>query len=174
MSSIESDRSQDILGSLAMWMICILYYFFSPRLQVAVELSRLVPWDLQRLSVTNSQFESHTCGLRPDRGPKVYPHGSGLVFVYIACPQKGNLRLSGPPSGQGAGGVVQTRDRGSQQSSIRTRYQLHHQRLKRLTQFGEFIGQITLVLEMEERSNRGQQRSSRISRQQAASVGAGG
>ncbi|GFN85197.1 hypothetical protein PoB_001170300 [Plakobranchus ocellatus] len=33
-----------------------------------------------------------------------------LVFVY-SSPQQGDLRLSGPPSGQGAGGGAQTRDR---------------------------------------------------------------
>ncbi|GFN89551.1 hypothetical protein PoB_001605700 [Plakobranchus ocellatus] len=33
------------------------------------------------------------------------------VFIYIASPQQGNLRLCGPPSGHGAGGGAQTRDR---------------------------------------------------------------
>ncbi|GFO29502.1 endonuclease-reverse transcriptase [Plakobranchus ocellatus] len=32
-------------------------------------------------------------------------------FLYIANPQQGDLRLSGPPSGQGAGGGARTRDR---------------------------------------------------------------
>ncbi|GFN95640.1 hypothetical protein PoB_002214600 [Plakobranchus ocellatus] len=32
-------------------------------------------------------------------------------FLYIACPQQGDLRLSGPPSGQSAGGGARTRDR---------------------------------------------------------------
>ncbi|GFO16600.1 hypothetical protein PoB_004310500 [Plakobranchus ocellatus] len=32
-------------------------------------------------------------------------------FVYIASPQQGDLRLSGPPSGLGAGGGVRTCDR---------------------------------------------------------------
>ncbi|GFN75592.1 hypothetical protein PoB_000209800 [Plakobranchus ocellatus] len=32
-------------------------------------------------------------------------------FFYIASPQQGDLRLSGPPSGQGAGGGARTRDR---------------------------------------------------------------
>ncbi|GFO31800.1 hypothetical protein PoB_005830500 [Plakobranchus ocellatus] len=32
-------------------------------------------------------------------------------FVYIASPQQGDLRLLGPPSGQGAGGGARTRDR---------------------------------------------------------------
>ncbi|GFO09357.1 hypothetical protein PoB_003586200 [Plakobranchus ocellatus] len=31
--------------------------------------------------------------------------------LYIASPQQGDLRLSGPPSGQGAGGGARTRDR---------------------------------------------------------------
>ncbi|GFO48121.1 hypothetical protein PoB_007462600 [Plakobranchus ocellatus] len=37
----------------------------------------------------------------------------GLVFwfLFIASPQQGDLRLSGPPSGQGAGGGARTRDR---------------------------------------------------------------
>ncbi|GFN75958.1 hypothetical protein PoB_000246400 [Plakobranchus ocellatus] len=35
----------------------------------------------------------------------------GFGFVYIASPQQGDLRLSGPPSGQGAGGGARTRDR---------------------------------------------------------------
>ncbi|GFN83382.1 hypothetical protein PoB_000988800 [Plakobranchus ocellatus] len=34
-----------------------------------------------------------------------------LRFLYIASPQQGDLRLSGPPSGQGAGGGARTRDR---------------------------------------------------------------
>ncbi|GFO15991.1 hypothetical protein PoB_004249600 [Plakobranchus ocellatus] len=32
-------------------------------------------------------------------------------FLYKASPQQGDLRLSGPPSGQGAGGGARTRDR---------------------------------------------------------------
>ncbi|GFO18692.1 hypothetical protein PoB_004519700 [Plakobranchus ocellatus] len=32
-------------------------------------------------------------------------------FLYIASPQQGDLRLSDPPSGQGAGGGARTRDR---------------------------------------------------------------
>ncbi|GFN95224.1 hypothetical protein PoB_002173000 [Plakobranchus ocellatus] len=32
-------------------------------------------------------------------------------FLYIASPQQGDLRLSGPPSGQGAGGGARTRNR---------------------------------------------------------------
>ncbi|GFN87679.1 hypothetical protein PoB_001418500 [Plakobranchus ocellatus] len=36
----------------------------------------------------------------------------GLVrFLYIASPQQGDLRLSGPPSGQSAGSGAQTSDR---------------------------------------------------------------
>ncbi|GFN74368.1 hypothetical protein PoB_000087400 [Plakobranchus ocellatus] len=36
----------------------------------------------------------------------------GLVwFLYIASPQQGDLRLSDPPSGQGAGDGARTRDR---------------------------------------------------------------
>ncbi|GFO00862.1 hypothetical protein PoB_002736700 [Plakobranchus ocellatus] len=34
-----------------------------------------------------------------------------LWFLYIASPQQGDLRLSGPPSGQGAGGGARTSDR---------------------------------------------------------------
>ncbi|GFN76363.1 hypothetical protein PoB_000286900 [Plakobranchus ocellatus] len=34
-----------------------------------------------------------------------------LTFLYIASPQQGDLRLSGPPSGQGAGSGARTRDR---------------------------------------------------------------
>ncbi|GFO40293.1 hypothetical protein PoB_006679800 [Plakobranchus ocellatus] len=41
-------------------------------------------------------------------------------FLCIASPQQGNLRLSGPPSGQGASGGARTRDRGSLQISGRT------------------------------------------------------
>ncbi|GFO26126.1 hypothetical protein PoB_005263100 [Plakobranchus ocellatus] len=32
-------------------------------------------------------------------------------FLYIASPQQGDLRLSGPPSGQGASSGARTRDR---------------------------------------------------------------
>ncbi|GFO45505.1 hypothetical protein PoB_007201000 [Plakobranchus ocellatus] len=32
-------------------------------------------------------------------------------FLYIASPQQGDLRLSGPPSGQGAGSGARIRDR---------------------------------------------------------------
>ncbi|GFO44507.1 hypothetical protein PoB_007101200 [Plakobranchus ocellatus] len=34
-----------------------------------------------------------------------------LFLWYVASPQQGDLRLSGPPSGQGAGGGARTRDR---------------------------------------------------------------
>ncbi|GFO14867.1 hypothetical protein PoB_004137200 [Plakobranchus ocellatus] len=34
-----------------------------------------------------------------------------VEFLYIASPQQGDLRLSGPPSGQGAGSGARTRDR---------------------------------------------------------------
>ncbi|GFO14395.1 hypothetical protein PoB_004090000 [Plakobranchus ocellatus] len=34
-----------------------------------------------------------------------------LSFLYIASPQQGDLRLSGPPSGQGTGSGARTRDR---------------------------------------------------------------
>ncbi|GFN84031.1 hypothetical protein PoB_001053700 [Plakobranchus ocellatus] len=37
--------------------------------------------------------------------------GLSLSFLYIASPQQGDLRLSGPPSGQGAGSGARTRDR---------------------------------------------------------------
>ncbi|GFO38396.1 LOW QUALITY PROTEIN: hypothetical protein PoB_006490100 [Plakobranchus ocellatus] len=33
------------------------------------------------------------------------------VFVYIACPQQDDLKLSGAPSGQGVKGEARTRDR---------------------------------------------------------------
>ncbi|GFN82535.1 25S rRNA (cytosine-c(5))-methyltransferase rcm1, partial [Plakobranchus ocellatus] len=36
---------------------------------------------------------------------------SEFEFLYIASPQQGDLRLSGPPSGQGAGSGARTRDR---------------------------------------------------------------
>ncbi|GFN99020.1 hypothetical protein PoB_002552600 [Plakobranchus ocellatus] len=36
---------------------------------------------------------------------------SAIGFLYIASPQQGDLRLSGPPSGQGASSGAQTRDR---------------------------------------------------------------
>ncbi|GFO50423.1 hypothetical protein PoB_007692800 [Plakobranchus ocellatus] len=35
----------------------------------------------------------------------------GWVFLYIASPQQGDLRLLGPPSGQGAGSGARTRNR---------------------------------------------------------------
>ncbi|GFN83716.1 hypothetical protein PoB_001022200 [Plakobranchus ocellatus] len=35
----------------------------------------------------------------------------GFGFLYIASPQQGDLRLSGPPSGQGVGSGARTRDR---------------------------------------------------------------
>ncbi|GFO48061.1 hypothetical protein PoB_007456600 [Plakobranchus ocellatus] len=34
----------------------------------------------------------------------------GFGFLYIPSPQRGDLRHSGPPSGQGAGGGARTRD----------------------------------------------------------------
>ncbi|GFN87591.1 hypothetical protein PoB_001409700, partial [Plakobranchus ocellatus] len=37
--------------------------------------------------------------------------GMVVWFLYIASPQQGDLRFTGPPSGQGAGGGVRTRDR---------------------------------------------------------------
>ncbi|GFO01673.1 hypothetical protein PoB_002817800 [Plakobranchus ocellatus] len=35
----------------------------------------------------------------------------GFEFLYVASPQQGDLRLLGPPSGQGAGSGARTRDR---------------------------------------------------------------
>ncbi|GFN82658.1 hypothetical protein PoB_000916400 [Plakobranchus ocellatus] len=40
-----------------------------------------------------------------------YRHPGLEFFLYIASPQQGDLRLSGPPSGQGAGSGARTRDR---------------------------------------------------------------
>ncbi|GFO15720.1 hypothetical protein PoB_004222500 [Plakobranchus ocellatus] len=37
--------------------------------------------------------------------------GDWFGFLYIASPQQGDLRLSGPPSGLGAGGETRNRDR---------------------------------------------------------------
>ncbi|GFO22396.1 hypothetical protein PoB_004890100 [Plakobranchus ocellatus] len=42
---------------------------------------------------------------------KVFVRIDQVRFLYIASPQKGDLRLSGPPSGQGAGGGTRIRDR---------------------------------------------------------------
>ncbi|GFN98843.1 hypothetical protein PoB_002534900, partial [Plakobranchus ocellatus] len=39
------------------------------------------------------------------------PADLSLSFLYIVSPQQGDLRLSGPPSGQGAGSGAGTRDR---------------------------------------------------------------
>ncbi|GFO34043.1 hypothetical protein PoB_006054800 [Plakobranchus ocellatus] len=36
---------------------------------------------------------------------------TGLSFMFLASPQQGDLRLSGPPSVQGAGSGSRTRDR---------------------------------------------------------------
>ncbi|GFO37238.1 hypothetical protein PoB_006374300 [Plakobranchus ocellatus] len=50
----------------------------------------------------------------PDGGPKSLRSpccGKVEKFLYIASPQQGDLKLSGPPSGQGAGGGDRTRDR---------------------------------------------------------------
>ncbi|GFO21695.1 hypothetical protein PoB_004820000 [Plakobranchus ocellatus] len=44
-----------------------------------------------------------------------------LKVLYIANPQQGDLGLSGPPSGQGAGSGARTRTEGSLQNSGRTR-----------------------------------------------------
>ncbi|GFO31638.1 hypothetical protein PoB_005814300 [Plakobranchus ocellatus] len=42
-------------------------------------------------------------------------------FLYIASPQQGDVRLSGPPSGQSAGGGVEPSTEGRLQISGRTR-----------------------------------------------------
>ncbi|GFN79712.1 hypothetical protein PoB_000621800 [Plakobranchus ocellatus] len=42
---------------------------------------------------------------------KHFNWGSVGWFLRIACPQQGDPRLSGPPSGGGAGGGARTRDR---------------------------------------------------------------
>ncbi|GFO16717.1 hypothetical protein PoB_004322200 [Plakobranchus ocellatus] len=42
---------------------------------------------------------------------KMYGIEGFTRFVCIASPQQGDLRLSDPPSGQGAGGGARTRDR---------------------------------------------------------------
>ncbi|GFO29717.1 hypothetical protein PoB_005622200 [Plakobranchus ocellatus] len=56
-----------------------------------------------------------------------------LACMYIACPQHGDLRLSGPPSGQGARAPVagfELATEGSLQTSKRIRYALCHRRLQ--------------------------------------------
>ncbi|GFO37404.1 hypothetical protein PoB_006390900 [Plakobranchus ocellatus] len=57
---------------------------------------------------------------------------TGYEFLYIASPQRGDLRLSGPPSGQGAGsGAVaglEPATEGSLQISGRTRKPLCYRR----------------------------------------------
>ncbi|GFO18313.1 hypothetical protein PoB_004481800 [Plakobranchus ocellatus] len=45
----------------------------------------------------------------PTAGPSRFPVWFGLLWT--ASPQHGDFRLSGPPSGQGAGGGARTRDR---------------------------------------------------------------
>ncbi|GFN79957.1 hypothetical protein PoB_000646300 [Plakobranchus ocellatus] len=37
-------------------------------------------------------------------------YSSKMRYLYIASPQQGDLRLSGPPPGQGAGGGARARD----------------------------------------------------------------
>ncbi|GFO23045.1 hypothetical protein PoB_004955000 [Plakobranchus ocellatus] len=51
-------------------------------------------------------------------------HSEWFGFLYIAGPQEGDLRLSGPPSGQDAGGRAGTRDRGSLRISKQICYPL--------------------------------------------------
>ncbi|GFO18006.1 hypothetical protein PoB_004451100 [Plakobranchus ocellatus] len=46
-----------------------------------------------------------------DAGVMVTVTTRWFSFLYIASPQQGDLRLSGPSSGQAAGGGARTRDR---------------------------------------------------------------
>ncbi|GFN76590.1 hypothetical protein PoB_000309600 [Plakobranchus ocellatus] len=61
--------------------------------------------------------EHHLCPDWPADPNGVFPLSLARVFdrIFLTCskasPQKGDLRLSGPPSGQGAGGRALTRDR---------------------------------------------------------------
>ncbi|GFO31398.1 hypothetical protein PoB_005790300 [Plakobranchus ocellatus] len=58
-----------------------------------------------------------------------YTHGfEFLSFLYIASPQQGDLRLSGPPSGQGAVAGLEPATEGSLQISGRTRKPLCYRR----------------------------------------------
>ncbi|GFO28430.1 hypothetical protein PoB_005493500 [Plakobranchus ocellatus] len=60
----------------------------------------------------NHSVPAHWVGLGPrDRGETTQELILGQWRGSGASPQQGDLRLSGPPTGQGAGGGARTRDR---------------------------------------------------------------
>ncbi|GFO01870.1 dyslexia-associated protein kiaa0319-like protein [Plakobranchus ocellatus] len=66
---------------------------------------------------TNRKCFHVTCARSPEDAcaPKrstSSKHNATIMVLMGGCPQQGDLRLSGPPSGQGAGGGARTRDRG--------------------------------------------------------------
>ncbi|GFN76272.1 hypothetical protein PoB_000277800 [Plakobranchus ocellatus] len=64
-----------------------------------------------KLLALNSEHDYHDNGDDDDDGNDVHSQRGASEFLYIASPQQGDLRLSGPPSGQGAGSGARTRDR---------------------------------------------------------------
>ncbi|GFO40486.1 hypothetical protein PoB_006699100 [Plakobranchus ocellatus] len=58
-------------------------------------------------------LDSTTLGSRVNKwlGGKHTTESLSLSFLFIASPQQGDLKLSGPPSGHGAGSGARTRDR---------------------------------------------------------------
>ncbi|GFN96264.1 hypothetical protein PoB_002277000 [Plakobranchus ocellatus] len=68
---------------------------------------RIEKWDIVRQRIgyrtetSNEPIEARDSELLSKR----------FGLLYIASPQQGDLRLSGPPAGQGAGGGARTRDR---------------------------------------------------------------
>ncbi|GFO49852.1 hypothetical protein PoB_007635700 [Plakobranchus ocellatus] len=63
----------------------------------------------ERNTRSSWRTERETIGPRPLR--VVFAGKRKFEFLYIASPQQGDLRLSGPPSGQGADSGARTRDR---------------------------------------------------------------
>ncbi|GFO27990.1 hypothetical protein PoB_005449500 [Plakobranchus ocellatus] len=70
-------------------------------------------WTKSKASVAKLISENRDIGLNSMT--------ENVRFLYIASPQQGDLRLSGPPSGQGAGGGVEPATEGSPKISGRTR-----------------------------------------------------
>ncbi|GFO19453.1 hypothetical protein PoB_004595800 [Plakobranchus ocellatus] len=61
-------------------------------------------------SVIHHPLENLTQAVR-ERNRPIVGRIRRIGFLYTASPQQSDLRLSGPPSGQGAGGGARTRDR---------------------------------------------------------------
>ncbi|GFO30914.1 hypothetical protein PoB_005741900 [Plakobranchus ocellatus] len=77
--------------------------FFGPGLEIEPP---PISWWADALSTPPRKEEIHI----KSKVQMFLSEDEGFRFLYIASPQQGDLRLSGPPSDQGAGDRTRTRD----------------------------------------------------------------